>query len=879
MQSGWREPPVYLDSDSNGSVESLEYTPPPTYRPTPSPVYGSPREGTQQLFIPGDGAKPPGTSGRVTPEPNAPENAKEPNLNRRYDYLPESMVPFWYLKNPPVAPEGTRQYLCGNCRRIDLLGLFKQREVDIMPKPRDYIVLGTLMSILDRNECGFCSLVARIIVLDTGTDLPRDMPEEERKSKQKERINELLEEIYYLCPIRFETTFKEPALYICSNKDVTEAAKKTTVQRPRRSMAIRPLHKTEPNLGRILLNPDQIDFEWIRGRMKMCDERDVGKLSYRHEINVRAIDVHEMRIVDLDHGERYVTLSYTWGDAGQLLLQRHMEAEFRSPGGFNRFWDRIPKTIQDAIKLVREIGEQYIWVDALCIVQDDPEDMHGQIGEMGNIYKNSILTICACCGEGADYGLPGIEPGTRKGTRQVAEIVGNFVIGNALPDSESLDDAKWNTRGWTLQEKVLSQRKLQITDNCVRWWCWHTTTAEDENCRHPIWQPGTAHRGMYFFKTEHDLLVSKIHNNSNMDIYAFIVSDYTARNLTHQSDAAKAVTGVLNAIDGLFRGEFVMGLPDTELSAALLWVPLGQSRRRVDSKTGMPLFPSWSWLGWIGHVAYPWLVERSLPMSEDGSPLFWRNTLPNVREQYQWFTGDEYRGNISASSSRWEVDERCGWTYIDSFSESHRWLHPVAQIGYRDYNFFANDSRTLRLRTLSATFTLEQKVRTRKEKHDYLHTVNLVRVLDQRGFCAGYIYHSDVEFMTWPEQNAFLEGPKEFIVLSRASTNPDPRIGRELLHSTPISELHSVYSMAYLVGAMSKLRPSDGDDDGDAVNPDVCGMGHFDTRLYDATTPWGLFNVMMIHSAEGVSQRVAIGRIHVAAFMEAEPTYREIVLE
>lgn len=77
-----------------------------------------------------------------------------------------------------------------------------------------------------------------------------------------------------------------------------------------------------------------------------------------------------------------------------------------------------------------------------------------------------------------------------------------------------------------------------------------------------------------------------------MDIFAFMISDYTARDMTHQWDAEIAVMGVLGAIDGLFQGNFVAGLPGTELGAALLWVPLGSSKRRKDPKTEQYMFPS-----------------------------------------------------------------------------------------------------------------------------------------------------------------------------------------------------------------------------------------------------------------------------------------------
>lgn len=827
--------------------------------------------------------------GSIFPKPQTPQPS-EINMNRRCDYLPESMVPLWYIQSPIVQPEDSRHYLCATCRHIDFLALFKQRETSVLPTLRDYVVLGPLRTLISRG-CGFCKLVARIIALDAVEDLPRTLSDEERLEAQRERFLELLNDMYYLCPVRFETTFNNPALYICSAKDINDLEQqRSSVLRPRQSMAFRPLHRSEPNLGRILRSPEQIDFEWIRATMQLCDERDRGKTSYQHNITVRAIDVDQMCIVDLDDGVRYVTLSYTWGKTNQLLLQRPLEPQFRTPGGLRALLTRIPRTIRDSIKLVRSIGERYLWVDALCILQDDATDKGAQIAEMGNIYRHSILTICACCGTDASYGLPGIDPGTRT-TRQAAEIVGDLVLGNILPDSESTDTSKWSTRGWTLQEKVLSQRKLLVTDSCVRWWCWHTITSEDENCRHVGWKPGTPHRGMYFFKTEHELLVSKIARNSNMDIYAFIVADYTARDLTMQTDAEKAITGVFNEIDGLFRGSFLWGIPDTELCAGLLWVPLGSSKRRVDLETRRPLFPSWSWLGWVGQAAYPWLIERSFPMSEWGSPLLFKDMAVDVSSDEDddlWFTGETYRmggpqfANLHLClSSRWRLDPEDGWSYIDEQSEAHRWLHPVLDPGLhgRSYALCAADSHLLHLHTLSAHFRLEGRLRKRKEKHDYLHDVLQVRLLDARGFAAGYVYVPDPATTLDPRfKERYLEGRKEFIVVSRASTNADPRVGRELLHSTPIWELGHVYSMAYMMRDEQQWRAHGDGDTEQEQEQHVNEKAGFDERLYDAVTPWGLFNVLMVEWVGGIAYRVAVGRVHVAAFMEAEPVEKEVVL-
>ncbi|USP72871.1 HET-domain-containing protein [Curvularia clavata] len=806
------------------------------------------------------------------------------NLNRRFDYMPASMVPMWYIKNPDVEPQGTPGYLCATCRHINFIALFRQQETEVPPKPRDYIMLGTLgRMIIEHQGCGFCQLAGKIIALDIVKDLPRNMDEDEKRTLSHQMISAKFGDLYSLCPVRFKTSHCQPALYLCSNKALLTASKQSVVLKPEVSMAIRPIVRNSPNCGRLLLQPDQIDFNWIRDVIRQCDLRDV-RSPYQHATTVRAIDVFNMCVTELNHNVRYVTLSYTWGEAEQVKLLKDTYDAMTQPGALLSLMDRIPKTIRDSITLTLQIGERYLWVDALCIIQDDPVDKATQIGKMGRVYKNSILTVCVCCGDDADYGIPGIEHNTRT-LKQAAQVVGGIALGNILPCGEQILKSTWSTRGWTMQEKVLSQRKLQISDHGVNWWCWHTSTAEDENCRHAWWDEGTAHRGMFFYEGEDDRVVSKIGRSCNMDIFAVVVMDYTSRNLTLQEDAERAMAGVLDEIQGLFRGTFVHALPDTELAASLMWSALGKSRRRVDTTTGKALFPSWSWLGWIGQAAWPWLIERSYPMSELGSPLLWRNLLadPDADEEDLWLTGTEYRMPYRARAGRWTVDEaESGWTWIDDADNGRRWLHPVSEAApafHRDHRIALHSSHRLHIRTLSARFRIDRRVRRRAENHDYKHKVYHARVVNNEGFYAGYVYLPDLETMTEGDHNIFDsvgdDNRAEFIVISRASGNSDPRIGRELLTSTPISELGSVYTMPF--AHTQHVSSEDEDEETGHVDP----LLHFDTRLYDETMPWGLFNVMMIvrDSAGGVAQRVTVGRIHVAAFMNAGPVERDILLE
>ena len=134
------------------------------------------------------------------------------------------------------------------------------------------------------------------------------------------------------------------------------------------------------------------------------------------------------------------------GEARQVKLVWETELLLRLPQGVAAFWDRIPKTIRDAINLTRQIGLDYLWVDALCILQDDREDQARQIKHMGHIYETSILTIQARCGEDASYGLPGVEPGTRN-VNQILGIAGKGVVCNMLADNEYVPSV-WETRAW-----------------------------------------------------------------------------------------------------------------------------------------------------------------------------------------------------------------------------------------------------------------------------------------------------------------------------------------------------------------------------------------------------------------------------------------------
>jgi hypothetical protein len=178
------------------------------------------------------------------------------------------------------------------------------------------------------------------------------------------------------------------------------------------------------------------------------------------------IDVNKKCVVGAPPQCCYVALSYRWGKATTLTHTRSNSDRLKTEG---MLVDSIlPATVRDAMSLVMAVGEKYLWVDALCIVQDDFEAKQVKIAQMGLIYSLSAFTITAAAGQDSNAGLPGVRPGTRRMTQETFQI-GDQKLLTVIdgPYYGGVQSSHWNTRAWTMQEKVLSKRKLIFTDRQV----------------------------------------------------------------------------------------------------------------------------------------------------------------------------------------------------------------------------------------------------------------------------------------------------------------------------------------------------------------------------------------------------------------------------
>lgn len=159
--------------------------------------------------------------------------------------------------------------------------------------------------------------------------------------------------------------------------------------------------------------------------------------------------------------------------------ESNQELLFRD-GGFLSFEKEIPQVIKDAMQFVRNIGERFLWVDSLCIMQDDESIKHHLISNMGSIYNSAVATIIASSGENAAHGLPGVRENTRVLEKSV-EILGTGLHVTIRRDLDTIvDNSTYNARGWTFQERLLSRHCFYFTETQIFFECQRYVYSEDQ---------------------------------------------------------------------------------------------------------------------------------------------------------------------------------------------------------------------------------------------------------------------------------------------------------------------------------------------------------------------------------------------------------------
>ena len=257
--------------------------------------------------------------------------------------------------------------------------------------------------------------------------------------------------------------------YVSSFKDMQRAKNDPFANSVRRYLALTinsketgiilvPVASDMPSpwtFGKLLTDPDGLaDFSLLRGWIDACEHwhrTSCGATmpTKREAFPFRLIDVIENCVVRRDVKCRYLALSYQWGQCNNILATKANIAHLEGKGSLLENKCPMPTTIRDAMLLTRHLGERCLWVDAICIVQDDVENKKDAIANMDAVYNHALLTIVAASGHDANAGLPGVRQGTRTFHQQPVLLEPGFRMIAVGKGVEAMNDSVYSTRAWT----------------------------------------------------------------------------------------------------------------------------------------------------------------------------------------------------------------------------------------------------------------------------------------------------------------------------------------------------------------------------------------------------------------------------------------------
>jgi hypothetical protein len=323
-------------------------------------------------------------------------------------------------------------------------------------------------------------------------------------------------------------------------------------------------------------------------------------------------DVASVRLVErVKLTERFAALSHCWGTTQHLLTTKSSLDEYKMGISLSKF----AKTFRDAITVCRFLGINYLWIDTLCILQDDEEDWKAESQKMGHLYQYAYLVISADAAVDGSIGCftqrdspKCFESQTAGSNDSVVQIHARPAIehsqyANTLADHEYRDPLSY--RAWVLQEWLLATRTLHFTRQELVWDCRTRFSCECGGFDRLAANPApTSHstapnvrglRGEVSQCLEHSLR-ENMTTAARLNLWLDIVEEYTMRRLTKPSDRMVAISGLAREIGasdaGL--GSYAFGFFNYRFLEQLLWSRYAVEEppsRRADYEAA----PSWSW--------------------------------------------------------------------------------------------------------------------------------------------------------------------------------------------------------------------------------------------------------------------------------------------
>jgi hypothetical protein len=324
---------------------------------------------------------------------------------------------------------------------------------------------------------------------------------------------------------------------------------------------------------------------------------------------------------------RYCALSYVWGgNQHQKLTTSNVDAYIHDGIKVS-----LPQTIADAIFVTNKLWIQYLWVDALGIIQDSNEDKEKELGIMAQIYSNAYVTISVLSAYRADQGFLPEEHAVRlpfhlaDRSMPLGQMLLEFNIpapelrnhgNNSLIDPLAVPPL--DQRGWCLQESLLSPRRLIFHPPHVWYKCPSFNNLDiSRGSRH---NPYPASDDILFppDRNHGGTRPPEIGGDDFLQRWQEILRDYSRRKITVPSDKFVALASIVEVFQSISNDQYIAGLWRRTLLHDLLWAVAPPAD--LDEPVLLPRpegyrAPTWSWASVDGQLynaaAYPGVLTAS----------------------------------------------------------------------------------------------------------------------------------------------------------------------------------------------------------------------------------------------------------------------------
>jgi hypothetical protein len=386
----------------------------------------------------------------------------------------------------------------------------------------------------------------------------------------------------------------------------------------------------------------------IAGWLRHCDEKH-SCTSIPFSMPSRVLDINHpdgadyLRVDFSPPIAPYATLSHCWGPV----------EERKPPELTSANWDTLtkrisiaslPRTFQEAILMVKNIGVRYLWIDSLCIIQDSKSDWQKESGRMTEIYRNTFVNIAAEAAPDCHAGLF---------VRRDDECVRVYAltgVGIASSPSQNYllvprkyremnEDNPLRKRAWTFQERLLAPRQISFGRRQVMWKCSRLAACEVFPSGYPCssMEEHIDSKFLQYLESDHSM------EDASGDLWHRLVQAYTMGALTREEDKLVAIQGVVKLLKPMLKDDYLAGLWRNSLASDLLWrYPV--THPGSGYRPGKYRAPTWSWASVEGQIAWPAEVPHAIVSSESMIKILNVRMTPEGSDQPGQAT--DYTGQI-----------------------------------------------------------------------------------------------------------------------------------------------------------------------------------------------------------------------------------------